>query len=133
MRSNVMGSVTLTRKLMVATCTLLFCSGAADAEIIGGRPDVIVCSVRDPTEVLPWEALVFYVSARMNDGRTLYKTLTSDPVVLLVNAEGVVEGPNLANCDQYPIDRLYAEGRARLLSVSPPDHGSQKRDSERPR
>ena len=68
----------------------------ARGAIIEGMPDAIVCSVKDPTGVLPWDLLVYYVSAHMANGDTLYKTLTSDPGVLVVSAEGVVRGMNLA-------------------------------------
>jgi hypothetical protein len=84
----------------------------ARADILPNRPDAIVCSVKDPTGTLPWEQLVFYVSARTNDDRTLYKTLTSDPVVVFINAQGVVEGTNLADCDGRTPDQLREDGRA---------------------
>ncbi len=83
-------------------------------------PDAIVCSVKDPTGALPWERLVFYVSARMRDGDTLYKSSTSDPVVLLVSAAGIVDGPNLADCDGRSIDSLREENRAHSFTGSNP-------------
>lgn len=92
---------------------------AVRADIVVGMPDAIVCSVKDPTGTLPWERLVFYVSARTVDGRTLYKTLTSDPVVLLVSAGGVVSGGNLADCDGQPIASLVSEGKAFTFALSP--------------
>jgi hypothetical protein len=98
------------------------------AEILPGMPDAIVCSVRDPTGTLRWERLVYYASARMIDGRTLYKTLTSDPVVLLVSAEGIIDGPNLADCDGRSVNTLLDEGRAFVLT-SPgagPDSGESR-------
>jgi hypothetical protein len=82
------------------------------ADIIPGMPDVIVCSVKDPTGVLPWERMVFYVSAELSGGKTLYKSATSDPVILLVDNEGIVTGANLADCDGRSIDSLRADGRA---------------------
>lgn len=82
------------------------------AGIVDGMPDTIVCSVSDPTGQLPWSRLVYYVSAQMNDGRTLFKTLTSDPVVLLVSSDGVVEGKNLADCDGKTVSELREQGRA---------------------
>jgi hypothetical protein len=88
----------------------------AVADIIPGMPDAIVCSVKDPTGVLPWERLVFYVSAHMRDGDTLYKSSTSDPVVLLVSADGVVNGANLADCDGRSIESLREENRAFSLT-----------------
>jgi hypothetical protein len=93
---------------------------AAQAEIVADLPDVIVCSVKDPTGTLAWEQLVYYVSARMTDGRTLYKTLTSDPVVLMVSADGVVDGANLADCDGRSVASLRAEGRAFSLTRADP-------------
>ena len=95
------------------------------AEIMEGRPDAIVCSVKDPTGVLPWEQLVYYVSARMTDGRTLYKTLTSDPVVILVRPDGVVEGQNLADCGGKTIDELFRDGRAFVLTSPGGDRGAE--------
>ncbi|MEM1188299.1 MAG: hypothetical protein AAGA95_00425 [Pseudomonadota bacterium] len=99
-----------------STFLALLASPQPQAEIIAGRPDAIVCSVKDPTGVLPWAQLVYYVSARTTDGRTLYKTLTSDPVVILVRDDGVVDGQNLADCAGRSIDELFAEGRAFMLT-----------------
>lgn len=98
--------------MLLAASLLAFSSIPARAEIITGMPDAIVCSVRDPTGSLPWERLVFYVSASTVDGRTLFKTLTSDPVVLLVSADGVVSGGNLADCDGRTLESLAREGKA---------------------
>jgi hypothetical protein len=86
------------------------------ASIVAGKPDAIICSVKDPTGVLPWEQLVYYVSARMADGTVLYKTLTSDPVVLLVSDDGIIDGDNLADCDGRSVDSLREEGRAFTLA-----------------
>ena len=89
---------------------------SARAEIMEDLPDAIVCSVKDPTGTLAWEKLVYYVSARMSDGRTLYKTLTSDPVVLMVSSDGMIDGANLADCDGRSVDSLREEGRAFTLT-----------------
>ncbi len=103
----------------------LFVAPQPSAEIMEGRPDAIVCSVKDPTGVLPWEQLVYYVSARMTDGRTLYKTLTSDPVVILVRPDGVVDGQNLADCGGKTIDELVRDGRAFTLTSPVGDRGGE--------
>lgn len=100
---------------------------AARADIVLGMPDAIVCSVKDPTGTLPWERLVFYVSARTVDGRTLYKTLTSDPVVLLVSADGIVSGGNLADCDGRAVASLVSEDKAFTFALSP---SNPTRDSD---
>ncbi|MEM9533548.1 MAG: hypothetical protein AAGA23_21685 [Pseudomonadota bacterium] len=105
---------------VTAALTLFSLTSPATAAIIADRPDAIVCSVKDPTGVLPWDELVFYVSAHTRKGRTLYKTLTSDPVVLFVDAQNVVQGDNLANCDGRTVDALRKEGRAVDLSRGTP-------------
>jgi hypothetical protein len=102
-----------------ATSLVLMSSWVAQASIIDGMPDAIVCSVKDPTGRLPWERLVYYVSAHTVDGATLYKTLTSDPVVLLVSAAGIINGPNLSDCDGRSIQSLRDEGRAFTLTTTP--------------
>lgn len=86
--------------------------GFLRAEIIEDLPDAVVCSVKDPTGFLPWEELVFYVSAHTRDGNTLYKTLTSNPVVLIIEKNGIINAPNLTNCDGLHIDALLDAGRA---------------------
>lgn len=98
---------------------LLMPWGIAQASIIDGMPDAIVCSVKDPTGRLPWERLVYYVSAHTVAGATLYKTLTSDPVVLLVSPGGIIDGRNLADCDGRSIQSLRDEGRAFTLTNAP--------------
>jgi hypothetical protein len=107
---NVRFAVTLASALSALSSPL------AQSEIIPGKPDAIVCSVKDPTGILPWERLVFYVSAHMRDGDTLYKSSTSDPVVLLVSSEGIVNGANLADCDGRSVDSLREDGRAFSLT-----------------
>lgn len=91
------------------------------AGIIDDLPDAVVCSVKDPTGFLPWEELVFYVSAHTRDGSTLYKTLTSDPVVLIVAQDGVITASNLADCDGRHIEELIETGRAFYLTHPAPE------------
>lgn len=84
----------------------------SEASIFPGRPDAIVCSVSDPFEVLSWDRLVFYVSGRVAGGATLYKSLTSSPVLLTVEADGRVRAENLADCDGRSVAELRKSGRA---------------------
>ena len=103
----------------IGACAVAALAGiapGADAAIIEGMPDAIVCSVSDPTGVLPWDELVFYVSAHTRGGDTLYKTLTSDPVVLVVDSDGRIRGQNLADCDGRTLEALRAEGRTHQLT-----------------
>ncbi len=112
---------TSTRIAGVAVGALLsLAASSARTEIISGMPDVIVCSVQDPTGVLPWERMVFYVSAYMRDGRTLYKSSTSDPVLLMVSADGVVDGANLADCDGRSIESLRKDNKAFTFTTGKP-------------
>ena len=110
-----------TRRGLMLVPILLTATPAVHAEIIEHMPDAIVCSVRDPTGTLAWDRLVYYVSAHMTTGDTLFKTLTSDPVVLLVGANGIVKGPNLADCDGRSIQSLREDGRA--FDITAPRNG----------
>lgn len=102
---------------LLLALTLAVASNIVGAGVINNRPDAIVCSVKDPLGILPWEELVFFVSARTRDGDTLYKTLTSDPVVLIVTANGVINALNLADCDGRNIQDLLDAGRAFHLTL----------------
>jgi hypothetical protein len=105
----------LTRSLVLTLATAgLWTAGSppSHAGVLPDVPDAIACSVRDPTGRLAWEELVFFVSARLRGGDTLYKTLTSDPVILTVTADHLISAPNLADCDGRAIDDLIDTGRA---------------------
>jgi hypothetical protein len=91
---------------------LLSIPNTLSAGVINELPDAVVCSVKDPTGFLPWEELVFYVSAHTRDGSTLYKTLTSNPVVLIVGRDGIIDASNLADCDGRQVSDLLEAGRA---------------------
>lgn len=82
------------------------------AGVFSGRPDVLVCSVDDPINAQPWDQFVFYVSARLEDGGVLYKSLTSNPVLVTIKVDGLLEGKNLADCDGKTIAELREAGRA---------------------
>lgn len=97
------------RALLMALPLLLPCAWGT---VIPDRPDAVVCSVDDPTEVLPWNELVFWVSAHTEGGDTLYKTLTANPVVLLIGADGEVRGENLSDCNGRTVTELRRQGKA---------------------
>ncbi|MEM9388113.1 MAG: hypothetical protein AAGA68_23875 [Pseudomonadota bacterium] len=100
----------------IATAAIALLAGVGTSAlggVFGDPPDVIVCSVDDPTQVLPWDQLVFYVSARIEDGATLYKSLTSNPVLVTVGLDGSVQAPNLEDCDGKTVAALRRAGRAR--------------------
>lgn len=82
------------------------------AGVFPGRPDVLVCSVDDPIDAQPWDQFVFYVSARLEDGGVLYKSLTSNPVLITVTSDGRVQAANLADCDGRTVVELREQGRA---------------------
>lgn len=102
---------------LLIVLTVITPSTPVRAGVINDLPDAIVCSVKDPTGFLSWEELVFFVSAHTRDGDTLYKTLTSDPVVLIVAADGVINASNLADCDGRNIQELVDGGRAFHLAL----------------
>ena len=82
------------------------------AGVFADRPDVLVCSVDDPINVQPWDQLVFYVSARLEGGGILYKSLTSNPILVTIAPDGRVDAENLADCDGKTAAELREEGRA---------------------
>jgi hypothetical protein len=84
----------------------------AQAGLFSDQPDVVVCSVEDPVNLQPWDQLVFYVSARLEDGGILYKSLTSNPILVTISPAGRVDAENLADCDGKTVADLRAEGRA---------------------
>lgn len=92
--------------------SLLMLPGASHASVFAGRPDVLVCSVDDPTNVQPWSQFVFYVSARLKDGGVLYKSLTSNPVLVTIATDGRVKAENLVDCDGKTVAELRDAGRA---------------------
>ena len=47
--------------------SLLGFAATSHAGVFAGRPDVLVCSVDDPSEVQPWDQFVFYVSGLLED------------------------------------------------------------------
>lgn len=91
---------------------LLFSHSPANAGLFEQHPDVIVCSVSDQAPDATWNDLVFYISGLQKDGSTLYKSLTSNPVLLRVGKEGKVDAPKLADCDGKTIETLRKKGRA---------------------
>jgi hypothetical protein len=98
------------------------CHPLAHAGVLGEVPDVVVCNAADPTGVLPWQQLVFYVSAELRDGSTLYKSLTSPPLLLSVDAQGLVHAANLADCDGRNIKALREAGRALSWAAARQQH-----------
>lgn len=99
-------------RLLVLFCASVLAWPGADAGILTDHPDVLVCSVDDPTDVLPWDQLVFYVSAHIEAGTTLFKSLTSNPILITVDSAGRIDAPNLADCDGRTVAELRREGRA---------------------
>ena len=105
--------LTVLSSVLTAVALLhLVLGGAALAGVFSGRPDVLVCSVSDPIDVQPWDKFVFYVSARLEDGSVLYKSLTSNPVLVSVTTDGLVQADNLEDCDGKSVAELRDEGRA---------------------
>lgn len=110
---SIEGCSTMSKVLIpLLAIALSVTSTSVSAGVINGLPDAVVCSVKDPTGFLLWEELVFFVSAHTRDGDTLYKTLTSDPVILTVAADGIIAASNLADCDGRDINELLQAGRA---------------------
>ncbi len=98
--------------LSVLVATSSFLPAIANAGVFSGLPDVLVCSVDDPSNEQRWDQFVFYVSAKLEDGSVLYKSLTSNPVLVTISTDGRVDAKNLADCDGKTVAELRGEGRA---------------------
>lgn len=88
-------------------------STIANAGIINKHPDILVCSVSEDVRDATWQNLVFYVSGTQKDGAVLYKSLTSNPVLIRINEAGILSAPKLANCDNQSVQALREAGRAK--------------------
>jgi hypothetical protein len=106
--------------LLPASLSLFFAYSPLHAGVFPEHPDVLVCSVQDAISAQPWDKFVFYVSGRLEDGGVLYKSLTSNPVLVTITAEGRVDAKNLADCDGKTVAKLREEGRAFDFAASSP-------------
>ena len=115
-RSRSMQAIVLLSTIILGTSL----HGTTHAGVFTGRPDVLVCSVDDPSDVQPWDQFVFYVSGRLEDGGVLYKSLTSNPVLIMISPDGRVAAENLDDCDGKTVAELRDEGRAFDFSRTSP-------------
>ena len=102
---------------IIAVLMLLFVSPICHAQLFDKRPDILVCSVAQPTAVDNWDQFVFYISGTRVDGAILYKSLTSNPVLITVTPDGKVSAPNLDDCDGKQVSELFKSGRAANFSA----------------
>ncbi len=83
----------------------------ASAGIFDNAPDAIVCPF-PATAKRPGGLVVFYIEARVEDGRFFYKALGVSPIQLTVGADGRVEAGKIAECHGKTLRELRADGRA---------------------
>lgn len=88
-------------------------STIANASIINKFPDILVCSVSEDVRDATWQDLVFYISGTQKDGAVLYKSLTSNPVLIRINEAGILSAPKLENCDKQTVQAMRDAGRAK--------------------
>ena len=94
--------------LIAVTCLTL---SPALAGIFDNAPDAIVCPFA-ATAKRPGGLLVFFVDARVEDGRLIYKSLGVTPLQLIVDADGAIEAGRIAECHGKTLRELRAAGRA---------------------
>ncbi len=82
----------------------------ASAGIFNNAPDAIVCPIAAKAD-RPGAHIIFYVDARVDDGRILYKSL-GVPISLTINAKGVIDARNIQECNGKTVRELRAAGRA---------------------
>ena len=100
------------KKTIAAILLALSASSTVQAQLFDKRPDILVCSVSQATSSDAWDQFVFYISGTRVDGAILYKSLTSNPVLVTVTPDGTVSAPNLEDCDGKSVAELRKAGRA---------------------
>lgn len=90
---------------------------SVQAQLFEKRPDILVCSVSQSTADDAWSEFVFYISGTQKGGVALYKSLTSNPVLVRIDKVGNISAPNLADCDGKNVESLLENGRAAYFSV----------------
>ncbi|WP_420933981.1 hypothetical protein ACOJR9_16440 [Alteromonas sp. A081] len=98
---------------LLALLSGIVISASASAGIINKHPDILVCSVSEDVKDAVWQDLVFYVSGTQKDGAILYKSLTSNPVLIRIDEDGMLSAPKLANCDKQTVQAMREAGRAK--------------------
>lgn len=84
------------------------------ASLLEKRPGVVVCSVAGKSQRNVWSQIVFYISGTQKGGVTLYKSLTSNPVLVKIDDSGIVSAPNLSDCDGKHVDDLVKSSQAAM-------------------
>lgn len=100
-------------KRAIAPLLASFVSLHVSAGVFNDTPDILVCSIGEEVQNANWRDLVFYLSGTQQDGATLYKSLTSNPVLISVDSEGIVHAPKLADCHKQTVEALRKAGRAK--------------------
>lgn len=103
------------KKRLLSTL-LVLCTSPLHAQLFEEKPDILVCSVSSKATSENWDKFVFYISGTRKDGSVLYKSLTSNPVLISLGEDGTLSAPNLEDCHNKHIDTLWREGRAANFS-----------------
>lgn len=100
-------------RLVLVFFTLIV-SSSAHPSLLEKRPGVVVCSVAGKSQRNVWSQIVFYMSGTQKGGVTLYKSLTSNPVLVKIDDSGIVSAPNLSDCDGKHVDDLVKNNQAAM-------------------
>ncbi|MEE4245351.1 MAG: hypothetical protein V2I33_08055 [Kangiellaceae bacterium] len=99
-------------KVIIVSIVMMLFAFDLPANVVKGKPDVIVCSLSASASTDNWDTFVFYISGVRKDGSILYKSMTSNPVLVTVDRSGKVSAPNLKDCDQQNVSALKKNGQA---------------------
>lgn len=97
--------------------SLALFSGQASAQLFAEKPDILVCSVSSAAAEESWDQFVFYISGTRKNGEILYKSLTSNPVLISLDSSGRLTAPNLHDCHDKHVDELWEQGKAASFST----------------
>jgi hypothetical protein len=105
-RSSLGNARMTARSILLAGAAMLAVLHPAEAGLLEGVPDAIVCDFENGK-------LVVYAARRMADGSTLYEALEREfMTIITIDAQGILHWENRPDCDGKSVDQLREEGKA---------------------
>jgi len=90
-----------------AAAIIALTAGKADADMLKGYPDAIVCNAGD-------SRIVAYLAAVKDDGSALYKPPLAD-IYVTVTPDHILHHPGTKDCDGKSISQLEKDGQTRTF------------------
>jgi hypothetical protein len=99
-------------RITAVACLSALLAFPAVAEVFKGLPDVIVCSIDDPSRENGIIHMLFYLATQQVGSHTLYSTMGARVLELNVSNDGIVTESNKGSCQNKSVTQLEASGQA---------------------